>query len=253
MKFPIKLARKLKKIFLIDSLNPFYQRVIRKIVSDMERKLRKGTEGEYVPNDYKVIIPLKYKDELNNLNQEAKDKLREVILEEVAKKGFKLRGELKLDFAISAKVEEEVLVTGEFTLDEFNLENTEDGGTKIFKVEGENSNNLEKINHTVKVRPLSERECYLRLLDNGVEVKRFEINSIETNIGRQENNEVVLVDYKVSRVHAQIIKKGYYYLINDLNSTNGVFVNNQLVESKRLVDGDKIRLGESELEFCLKM
>jgi len=253
MKFPMKLARKIKEMFLIDSLQPFYQKIIRKIVNDMEKKLRKGSEGDYVPNNYKVIIPLEDKNELNNLTQEAKDKLKEVILEEITKKGFKLRGGLKLDFALSAKLKEEVVATGEFSLDEFNLDNTEGGGTKIFKVEGGKSNNLEKINHTVKVRPLSERECYLRLLKNGVESKIFEINSVETNIGRQENNEVVLVDHKVSRVHAQIIKKDYYYLINDLNSTNGVFVNNQLVESKRLVDGDKIKLGESELEFCLKM
>ncbi|PRX33530.1 uncharacterized protein DUF2662 [Orenia metallireducens] len=253
MKFPMKLARKIKEIFLIDSLNPFYQKMIRKIVIDMENRLRKGTEGDYVPNDYKVIIPLEDKNELNNLNTETENKLKKVILEEIAKKGLKLRGELKLAFTLSTKVEENLMVIGEFSLDEFNLENTEDGGTKIFKVPEENSNNLAKINHTVKVRPLSQRECYLRLLDNGVELKRFEINSIETNIGRQENNEVVLVDHKVSRVHAQIIKKGHYYLINDLNSTNGVFVNNQLIESKRLVDGDKIRLGESELEFCLKM
>lgn len=69
------------------------------------------------------------------------------------------------------------------------------------------------------------------------------------SLGRAESNTIVLKDAKVSRQHAQIQEQGGEYVILDLNSSNGTFVNSQRVEEYVLTDGDEIKIGDYILQF----
>ncbi|NCN27362.1 FHA domain-containing protein [bacterium] len=63
-------------------------------------------------------------------------------------------------------------------------------------------------------------------------------------IGRKVNAHIPIKDAKVSREHATITNNSGDYLIRDLGSTNGTFVNNERVDDPvRLSVGDKIRIG----------
>jgi hypothetical protein len=65
----------------------------------------------------------------------------------------------------------------------------------------------------------------------------------ETALGRQPDNDVVIDDRWISRHHARIVRRGSSYLIEDLNSKNGTFVNGQPLSAPRpLQDGDQIQL-----------
>lgn len=79
------------------------------------------------------------------------------------------------------------------------------------------------------------------------------INLIKNNtsIGRQDCD-IVLKDDTISRSHASIINSNGEYYIQDLNSTNGTFVNNQRISQTPLTDGDNIRLGSVQLIFRKK-
>ena len=69
-------------------------------------------------------------------------------------------------------------------------------------------------------------------------------------MGRSAENQMVLVDTQVSRFHARIVKNGEAWVIADLHSSNGTFVNDQKVSIQNLALGDRIRLGENiELVF----
>ncbi len=70
-----------------------------------------------------------------------------------------------------------------------------------------------------------------------------------TTLGRHPNNTLRLVDREVSKEHASIEKVGGAYLLRDLNSSNGTFVNGRKVRELRLRDGDEIALGNSRLIF----
>lgn len=70
-----------------------------------------------------------------------------------------------------------------------------------------------------------------------------------TSMGRHPNNTLRLVDREVSKEHCVIEKVGATYLLRDLNSSNGTFVNGRKVRELRLRDGDEISLGNSRLVF----
>lgn len=69
-------------------------------------------------------------------------------------------------------------------------------------------------------------------------------------IGRSRSNELHVDDSFVSHMHARILKRGPYYYVEDLGSTNGTFVNDGRVEgSSQLRVRDTLRMGETILRY----
>lgn len=95
-------------------------------------------------------------------------------------------------------------------------------------------------------RPLA----YIVLAD--VQKTRHAVDKTPWRIGRGRNNDLVLADHSVSRLHAEIRNNGEgLLLLNDLESLNGVFVNDTRVSSIQLRDGDKIDIGDVRMHFTL--
>ena len=69
-------------------------------------------------------------------------------------------------------------------------------------------------------------------------------------IGRSSDNDIILNDGRVSRRHARIVAEGGRYLLTDLNSGNGTFVNDAPITGPtELHPGDRIGIGETVLTF----
>jgi len=68
-------------------------------------------------------------------------------------------------------------------------------------------------------------------------------------IGRSPDNEIYVKSKFVSRHHAQLVSDENGCVIEDLNSTNGVFVNEKQVKKYRLRDGDVVSLGVHDLVY----
>jgi pSer/pThr/pTyr-binding forkhead associated (FHA) protein len=71
-------------------------------------------------------------------------------------------------------------------------------------------------------------------------------------IGRREDNSVVIDDPAVSGHHAKIDSMGNRFMIIDLQSKNGSFVNEQLIATHWLMDGDVINIGDHALLYNQK-
>lgn len=79
--------------------------------------------------------------------------------------------------------------------------------------------------------------------------QRFSLVDGLARIGRGMENDVVLLSDSVSRRHARIeIRAGSYHLI-DTCSTNGTYVNDELVRDRQLRRGDQIKVGDTILKF----
>ena len=74
------------------------------------------------------------------------------------------------------------------------------------------------------------------------------LQSEEINIGRGNENGIVLPDFSVSRRHAAIRKEAEGWAVHDLASTNGIQVNRVAVKRALLRPGDKIKIGVFELQ-----
>lgn len=79
--------------------------------------------------------------------------------------------------------------------------------------------------------------------------RRFELGLGPVRIGRGSACQLVLADPTVSREHAEIQYRSGSFVIADLGSSFGTFVDDQQVEQARLKDGSRIRLGTCEFAF----
>jgi EAL domain-containing protein (putative c-di-GMP-specific phosphodiesterase class I) len=84
--------------------------------------------------------------------------------------------------------------------------------------------------------------------EQGGPVESVEIANSPFLIGRSRSAKLTIYSKKVSHQHAQISDECGEYLICDLGSTNGTFVNGQRIEEARLHDGDIIHV--AHWEFC---
>ena len=69
-------------------------------------------------------------------------------------------------------------------------------------------------------------------------------------IGREAGNSIRLEDNEVSRRHAEIRRVGDTFVVGDLKSSNGTFVNDRKIERAELVSGDRVRVGRSVLVYA---
>ncbi len=77
----------------------------------------------------------------------------------------------------------------------------------------------------------------------------FESDNDDISIGRSDSNDIKIDNLSVSGKHAQVRKVLNAYLIEDLGSTNGTFVNEKKIERYELLDGDQVIIGKHSLIF----
>ena len=84
--------------------------------------------------------------------------------------------------------------------------------------------------------------------------KSFDLIKDKNIIGRDPESNIVIDDIEISRSHLAITKEGETFQIEDLNSTNGTFLNGKKLEKLTVIkNGDLISLGENHvLEFVVE-
>jgi serine phosphatase RsbU (regulator of sigma subunit) len=88
------------------------------------------------------------------------------------------------------------------------------------------------------------------VIDPDGDKTRQEISEFPFCIGRQAGNHLIIRDARASRRHARLIHEDGDYILEDLQSRHGVFVNGERIGRKPLQDGDRVEFGFSD-SFCL--
>ena len=77
----------------------------------------------------------------------------------------------------------------------------------------------------------------------------FTIEDLPVVIGRETSATLCVADASVSRRHSQIEREAEHFVIEDLESLNGTFVNDVPVKRRQLQHGDRVRIGDSQFIF----
>jgi two-component system, cell cycle response regulator len=101
--------------------------------------------------------------------------------------------------------------------------------------------------------PTSGEDC-LVVIHTAVQTelgRRYVLSNQLTTIGRGPKNDVVVSSDAVSRQHARLERRGADFIVSDLGSTNGTFINNERKRplNSRLNRGDQIRVGDTVFKF----
>ena len=95
-----------------------------------------------------------------------------------------------------------------------------------------------------------EFQARLVLLSGSQNRAVYDLCRGDNYLGRDVDNSIVVSDQEVSKRHAMIHYDGKNYMVMDLNSRNGVYVNGARITDKQpLIDGSLIKLGSTIFRF----
>ena len=98
-------------------------------------------------------------------------------------------------------------------------------------------------------RTLSIRACKLVALTGGDRGREFVLETDLVRVGKAEENDIVLNDETVSRAHAELALDDKGWLLRDLKSTNGTFLDGAEIQSAYVRAGAVIKFGAIEMKF----
>jgi pSer/pThr/pTyr-binding forkhead associated (FHA) protein len=91
------------------------------------------------------------------------------------------------------------------------------------------------------------RKCMLQSVDDPGQEWSFDKEEIR--LGSMDDNDIVLSDDTVSRYHCKIVQEDTGYVLIDLGSTNGTFINGEKITEGVVKPGQILRLGMVEMRF----
>jgi pSer/pThr/pTyr-binding forkhead associated (FHA) protein len=84
---------------------------------------------------------------------------------------------------------------------------------------------------------------------DGVVIKEVQLTKDRTTLGRRPYNDIVIDNLAVSGEHAVIQLSGNEASLEDLNSTNGTYINGKAVKKQPLVNNDTVEIGKYKIKY----
>src|SRR3954463_11905447 len=84
---------------------------------------------------------------------------------------------------------------------------------------------------------------------DGVVIKEVQLTKDRTTLGRRPYNDIVIDNLAVSGEHAVLQLTGNEVYLEDLNSTNGTYVNGKAVKKQLLQNNDTVEIGKYKIKF----
>lgn len=201
-----------------------------RLVEAMRAGLQPGEDGNPIaPNLYTIVLhPQKASDLL--ADREGLDLLRQTLRETAGEAGVRFSGPLMLQVEGDLELgPEELLVLAKNSRE--NLSDTSDMPREDYQM----------------AELAAEPPPDAFLIVDGTQI--VQLTQPVVNIGRRDDNQLVIDDPRVSRVHAQLRAVRGRYILFDLDSTGGTFVNGQRIRQTTLQPGDVISLSGLPIVF----
>ena len=103
-----------------------------------------------------------------------------------------------------------------------------------------------------KAKEIPEGMMVMLRVVEGQEVgKGYPVHKVPATLGRDELSDISISDTRMSRQHAMLFYFAPSFYLKDLGSTNGTFVNDKRIKQAAIKNADKIKLGNTVLEFIV--
>jgi hypothetical protein len=216
----------------------------KRIARAMDTNKRFGEDGVIVPNRYVVhLSPTDYSS-FESYHGSLEDDLAHDVLTRARREGYRLMARPRVILQADGLVPR-----GEVRL----AATVADDAAAPIDARPASSDTvvLARPGHAIP-EPNTASRAYLVVQTDGAPPARFDLGGALIAVGRAADNDVILDDAQVSRHHCQLkLQHGAYGFV-DLQSRNGSAVNGQPVEEIALADGDRIRIGNTSIEFRLR-
>ena len=86
---------------------------------------------------------------------------------------------------------------------------------------------------------------------DGVVIKEVQLTKDKTTLGRRPYNDIVIDNLAVSGEHAVLQMVGADVFIEDLNSTNGTYINGKAIKKQLLTHNDTVEIGKYKIKYLV--
>jgi predicted component of type VI protein secretion system len=221
--------------------------IAKKLSREMDTHRTISVSKVYVPNKYIIHVSVQDNERLKPFERTLLSELQSYLLEHAAKEGYNLVERPRLELKST-----DDLILGQLRVESSLTSPCADNAENIDKVKSaeKSMDAFQNIDKTLVKTPsqTNRRQVYLVRIDPSGETV-IPVVGEYISIGRSEENTVIIEDPNVSRQHALVEKKDGRFIIRDLESTNGTFVDGCRVEKHALHNGDTITIGTTKLQF----
>jgi hypothetical protein len=228
------------------------------LVKQMDESRMVSVSRTYAPNDFTVHLSKADTESIRAYQSALEDELVQYASSHARSKGYHLMTPPKIQF-----VTEESLRFGEFGVTarltgpadgprEKGAPEDTSGQTRIFRTESTN----EEGQGTAAISAEEAKKHGLAREVSEV-VVGDRTHSLEGrgpwNVGRSEENDIVISDPNVSRRHARLSRSDNGFVVEDLGSTNGTLLDGAPIDRERIESGDELTFGGITARFVRRM
>jgi len=208
-------------------LETFFENKLQSLFNKFENSIRVMNGVRIAPNIFKIYI--REKDRFNQDELiEWREFAQQLITELTQNNSCKLSGPIHIETF---------------------FDKTKNNDYNIFASHSKSASG-KTINIFSKPAPLSDNEklpkAFMILWNEEI----YKLTNNVTNIGRRDDNDLIIDNLRVSRVHAQIRRMKNGFMLFDIDSTSGTKVNGHLIKQHRLSNGDVIEIADVPLISC---
>ena len=222
----------------------------RKLAKEMDDHRTISVSRVYVPNEYMIYLSPDDRAQFEGYEESLKGELQEYLDEHARREGYAVLTVPRVLLETDADLE-----LGEFGIATRMVQPSagapagpepEPGATMIYKP---------KVPVTQPTEAVSPEELGMQkeIAVLTVDGRRHEVRERRVVIGRSKDCDIQIADPNISRQHAELRQEGATYWIVDLDSTNGVEVNGQQTRRAKLQNGDRVKLGSTEVVFSREL
>jgi len=231
MRFNISDIEKKLETFFEDKLQSFFNKnplisLTDNLIEEFENNIQIKNSVRVAPNVFNIFIREKDHFKKDGL-KEWKIFAQQLIAELAQNNSYKLNGPIYLETFFDETIENKYIITA----------------TISALISGKTINILRKN------APLSDKE----ILPNAFLIlwneETYKLSKNITNIGRRDNNDLIIDNLRVSRIHAQIRKLKDGFMLFDIDSTIGTKINGNFIKQHLLSNGDVIEIAEVPIIF----